>query len=62
MEREERKSERRKKRKKRMRTSHTRGRRGGRRGGGKKRIENMFLECSGTNEQMRRNVGIPRKV
>jgi len=33
-----------------LKTSHSRERRGSRRGGGRKRIKNMFLECSGINE------------
>jgi len=45
-----------------MRTSHTRGRRGRGSEGGRKRIEIMFLEYSGTNKQMRRNVGISKEV
>jgi len=44
MEREDGKSGRKKKRKKRIRTSHTRGRRGEGKGGGRKRIENIFIE------------------
>jgi len=45
-----------------LRTSHSREKRGRRRGGGRKRIKNMFLEYSGINKQMRRNVGIYRKI